>query len=65
MNIIQHKLPLPYSLGGHKVIVGKGELVVANDNGLHGKVLLLHGLTVYILSPFPYPGKRLVHLIIS
>ena len=50
MNIIQHKLPLPYSLGGHKVIVGKGELVVANDNGLHGKVLLLHGLTVYILS---------------
>ena len=63
MNIIQHKLPLPYSLGGHKVIVGKGELVVAN--GLHGKVLLLHGLTVYILSPFPYPVKRLVQLIIS
>lgn len=65
MNIIQHKLPLPYSLGGHKVIVGKGELVVANDNGLHGKVLLLHGLTVYILSPFPYPVKRLVRIVVS
>ena len=43
MNIIQHKLPLPYSLGGHKVIVGKGELVVAGDDGLHGKVLLMYG----------------------
>ncbi len=31
--LIQHKLPLPYSLAGHKVIVGKGELVVVG-NGL-------------------------------
>ena len=57
MNIIQHKLPLPYSLGGHKVIVGKGELVVANDNGLHGKVLLLYGLPYTFYHPFPTPSR--------
>lgn len=57
MNIIQHKLPLPYSLGGHKVIVGKGELVVANDNGLHGKVLLLYGLRCTFYHPFPTPSR--------
>ena len=57
MNINQHKLPLPYSLGGHKVIVGKGELVVANDNGLHGKVLLLYGLPCTFYHPFPTPSR--------
>lgn len=33
--ILQHKLPLPYSLAGHKVIVGKGELVVTDGGGDH------------------------------
>lgn len=63
--LIQHKLPLPYSLTGHKVIVGKGELVVVGDDGLHGKVLLLHGLTVYILASFLQSVKRLAQLIVS
>lgn len=35
-DFIQHKLPLPYSLVGDKVIVGKGECAV------HADGLLVH-----------------------
>ena len=51
--LIQHKLPLPYSLAGHKVIVGKGELVVVG-NGLDShRNCPPHEIQGYFITLFP------------